>query len=73
MFLLLSSTMMIMMVMMIMMMMMKCRAALLKIQVFWNLHCMDWSRVTDVGKDYSAPMHRGMVVQSMGEHNGLKN
>jgi len=41
-----------------------CRAALLKIQVLWNLHCMDWSTVTDVAKDCSAQVLRGFVVQS---------
>ena len=57
----------------LMMMMMICRAALLKIQVFWNLHCMDWSTVTDVAKDCIAPMLRGVVGQRMGEGIGLKN
>jgi len=61
------------MLLLLLMMMMIRRAALLKIQVFWNLHCMDWSTVTEVAKDCSAPMLRGMVVQRMGEHNGLKN
>jgi hypothetical protein len=58
---------------MMMIMMMMFRAALLKIQVFWNLHCTDWSTVTDIAKDCSAPILKGMVVQRMGEHNGLKN